>query len=376
MTIKKFGEVNDMKKKSKIPIVIVICLGLLISVGNVFFCLDYTNRLDILTADNAQNPISVLFDWQSNMLQQVIRNAKSQLKSFAMSSDVIDLLKNPNDTEQIKKSQEYTERYYNNLDGWEGLYIEDWNTKVLTHSIPETIGAVIRKNDTIEQFRGSMTDSDDGFYFSGCVESPASGQYVMSFCYMVTDENDEPIGLVGGAPFLESLSTRFSRMDMTTANVIDYSIINADNCLYAYHSDTSRIGEEVMDAQLLKIIDKVAGGSTEDSYTNNGKILSYRTLPGTNYILILNCNEAKFDNTDKSMNTRIILYCAAFELLLILAVIAAIAALRRFGKKALAAAQTAAVTAETAVQEVQTAAETAVTETNGAETDENGPKDE
>ena len=361
-----------MKKRSKIPAVIVIIIGMLVSVCNVFFCLDYTKRIDNLTAENSQNPVSVLFDWQSNMLQQVIKNAKSQLKSFAMSSDVLDLLKNPDDPQQVKKSQEYTERFFKNLDGWEGLYIEDWNTKVLAHSIPETVGMVVRKNDTIDQFRSAMLDSDDGFYFSGCAESPASGSYVMSFCYMITDENNKPIGLVGGAPFLESLSSRFSRMDMTTANVEEYSIINADNCLYAYHSDTSRIGEEVMDAQLLKIVDKVAGGSTEDSYTNNGKILSYRTLPGTNYILILNCNESKFDNTDKSMNVRFIIYCAVFELLLILAVIASVYGLCKRGK----IQSETGPAADAADAEVQASAETASAEVNETETDENSFEDE
>ena len=354
-----------MKKRSKVPVIIAIILGMLLSVGNVFFCLDYTKRLDTMTDENVQSPIGVLFDWQSNMMQQVIRNAKNQLRSFSMSSDVLELLKNPDDPEQVKKSQAYTERYFKNMEGWEGLYIEDWNTKVLTHSIPETVGMVVRKNDTIEQFRNSMTSSEDGFYFSGCAESPASGQYVMSFCLMITDDSGNPIGLVGGAPFLSSLSTRFSKMDMTSANVEEYAIINADNCLYAYHSDNSRIGEEVMDAQLLKIVEKVENGSTEGSYTHEGKILSYKTLPGTNYILTLNCNESKFDNTDRSMNVRFMIYFASVEVLLLIVVILFICIFTRKKPDKNAKAET--VQVQSAVQTVTEEAETAESGTGDTE---------
>ena len=310
-----------MKKRSRVPIIVVILAGMLLSIGNVFFCIDYTKKLHTLTDENEQNPISVLFDWQANMIQQFIRNVKNQLKSFAMSSDVIDLLKDPNNAELTKKSQAYTERYFANLDGWEGLYIEDWNTKVLTHSIPETVGMVVRKNDTIEQFRSAMTDSPEGLYFSGAAESPASGEFVMSFCYMVTDDNGKPIGLVGGAPYLRSLSSRFSRMDMSSANVEEYAIINSDNCLYSYHSDNSFIGQEVMDSEFLKVVDRVNNGGEEGSYTRDDMVISYRALPDTNFILAMKCNEKGFVNNDKTLNIIFMCYFAVVEVLLVLIVI-------------------------------------------------------
>ena len=305
-----------MKKTSKVPIAVIILAGLLLSVCNVLFCLDYTKKLDTVRKVNIDNSIDLVMDWQSNVVQQVIRDSKSRLKNFALSGDILDLLKDSDNPELIKKGQEYTERYYANLDNWEGLYVEDWNTKVLCHNIPEKIGIIVRKDDTIEQFRKSMTDNPEGMYFNGAVESSATGEYVMSFCYMIKDENGEPIGAVGGAPYLKNLSGYFNKIDMSSANAESYSLINTVDCIYAFHSDISHIGEEVMDAAHLKILEYVENGSTEGSYSHNGKIVSYRTLPGTKYILALTCDEAKFNGAYGSVNVFPVVFLAAIEILL------------------------------------------------------------
>ena len=310
-----------MKKIRIIPVMLTICIGLILSAGNVVLFIDSNQKLDELTKANCSNPVMVLFDWQSSMIQQEIKNVKNQLKYYATSGDVIELLKNPGDKTLTKKAQEYTMRFNENLEGWEGLYIEDWNTKVLCHTVPSIIGAVIRKDDTLEQFRQVMLGSPDNTYFSGCVESPATGKFVMSFCLEVKDDKDQPIGIVGGASYLESLRSRFSKMDMSSANVDEYALINADNCLYAYHSDNSFIGQEVTDSELLRIVDKVAEGSVDDTYTHNGKIIVYRKLPDTNMILTMKSDESKFNNTDRNLNARATIYFIASEVLIIIAAV-------------------------------------------------------
>lgn len=340
-----------MKKRSKISVILCIFIGILISAGNVLFCLDYKKNIDELTKENTENPVSVLFDWQTNMIHKFINNTKMQLRSYAASGDVLDLLKDPDDPELVKRCQEYTERFFANMDGWEGLYVEDWDTKVLCHVIPDKIGMIVRKNDTIEQFRRSMTDSPEGLYFNGAVQSSATGKYVMSFCQMITDDNGKPIGIVGAAPFLSSLSSRYDEMDIDSVNVDECAVINRDSLIFAYNSDNSLIGEQVMDAKILKIVDKVAEGNNEGSYTYNGKLLSYKTLPGTNYILYMKCDESKADIKDRLLDIKLLIYCAVSELILILAVIGAVCCIIKRGGKKLPEAEAAVNTADAAVRE-------------------------
>ena len=357
---------EKMKKRSKLSIIIFIIIGILISAGNVFFCLDYKENIDDLTKESIEKPVSVLFDWQSNMINKFINNTKMQLRSYAASGDVLNLLKDPDNPELVKRCQEYTDRFFSNMDNWEGLYVEDWNTKVLCHVLPEKIGMIVRKNDTIEQFRRSMTDDPEGLYFNGAVQSSATGKYVMSFCQMITDENDEPIGIVGAAPFLSSLKSRFDEMDMSAVNAEEYAVINRDSYIYAYHSDNSMIGEEIMDAQLLKIMDGLTDEDTEGSYTHEGKLLSYKTLPGTNYLLYMKCDESKFVNNDSSLDIKFIVLGAAFEFILILLIVVSIIAICKGSSVKGSEAETAVNADEAAVQDVKAR----VTETE-SETNEN-----
>ena len=169
---------------------------------------------------------SEMTKWTKDSLIQVIKDTgtafdtatatnESIVQSYASAPVVKDYLKNPYDTDLFKKAQEFTVDYFKGLEGWEGLYICDWNTKVLTHSTSEAvIGKVLREGDSRKALQDSIIDAD-GVYNTGILESPSSGKLVMSLYYPILD-NGRPIGYVGGATFVNEVAAKIS--DVSSLN--------------------------------------------------------------------------------------------------------------------------------------------------------------
>ncbi|MBR5116560.1 MAG: hypothetical protein IK096_05785, partial [Lachnospiraceae bacterium] len=100
--------------------------------------------------------------WTNNSLLQVINETgiafdyavqtnESILKAYASAPVLHDALMNPDDEELAAKAQQYTLDYFASLDGWEGIYIADWDTKVITHPVGAVIGKVLREGDSRTQ---------------------------------------------------------------------------------------------------------------------------------------------------------------------------------------------------------------------------------
>ena len=71
---------------------------------------------------------------KSEIVEQYVDLAEKLLISFSKAPVVAEFLKNPGNAELQKKAQDYTEIYFAGLEGWEGIYISEWNTHVIAHS--------------------------------------------------------------------------------------------------------------------------------------------------------------------------------------------------------------------------------------------------
>ena len=114
---------------------------------------------------------------------------------------VKEVLLNPNDADIQAKAQQYTLDFFGKLEGWEGIYIADWNSKVLTHPAPPVIGKVMREGDSLKSLQDSMINSENGVYNTGIITSPASGELIISM-YAPVYDGDKIIGYVGVGTFM------------------------------------------------------------------------------------------------------------------------------------------------------------------------------
>lgn len=126
-----------------------------------------------LMKTSAQSSMKSSLNSQTTLIGEYVAHQEDLLREFSVSPVIADYLKDINNKDKQQKAQQYTESYYKGLDNWEGLYVGEWNTHVVTHSNPKVVGMTTRKGDSLKQLQDAMT-SAKGLYDAGIIISPAS----------------------------------------------------------------------------------------------------------------------------------------------------------------------------------------------------------
>jgi methyl-accepting chemotaxis protein len=220
--------------------------------------------------------------------------AEQNLMGFAQAPVIIEALQHPEDASLAAKANKYTNEYFSKLSGWEGLYLADWNTKVLTHESDAIIGKVLREGDSLTALRDSMLNAG-GVYNTGILTSPASGKLVQSIYYPVV-VNGQPIGFVGGAVFVNDIASQIS--DVTSLGLSSAYIYFVDNTgVMLYHPDESKIGNAVENDAVKGLVAKLQAGNVPEpecityKYKGSYKYAAYYIGEGAHYIAVLTADE-------------------------------------------------------------------------------------
>ncbi len=246
---------------------------------------------------SSQNSMISIIEGIGAAFDNTTDNGETTLTNFIQSPIVIDLLKNPDDPAVAAKAQEYTTNFYNSLDGWEGIYIADWNSKVLTHPAPPVVGKVMREGDRLKELQDAMLGSD-GVYNVGIITSPASGQLIMSMYAPVYDENGTPLGYVGAGTFVNNNAVKFA--DVTSLGLSSAYVYFVDSTgIMLFHPDESKIGSPVENEAVKGVVAKLEAGQevtptcVEYKYKGKMKYASYYVGKDNAYIAVLTTDEAE-----------------------------------------------------------------------------------
>ena len=236
------------------------------------------------------NQTGVAFDYN-------IETNETVLKNFSTSPILVEYLKNPSDAALAKKAQDYTLEYYGNLEGWEGLYLADWNSQILTHPAPPVIGRVMREGEALEQLHDQMMSADNGVYNTGIISSPASGELIISM-YAPIYENGTPIGYVGGGTFVNQLATHFSDVsEMNLDSAYIYFVDKQGTMLF--HPDPEKIGNPVENEAVKKVVAELEAGNHPPiecvtyKYKGANKYAAYYVGNQERYIAVVTADEAE-----------------------------------------------------------------------------------
>ena len=180
------------------------------------------------------------------------------IKAYATAPIIQEYLKNPTNSLIADEAEQYTIDFFNSLEGWEGIYLADWNSQVLAHPAPPVVGKVMREGDRLTELQNMML-ANDGVTNVGIITSPASGELIQSFYYPVFDAAGSPIGYVGAGTFVHSVVANFS--DVKTLGMDSAYIYFVDPTgIMLYHPDESKIGNMAENDAVKGLVAKMAAG--------------------------------------------------------------------------------------------------------------------
>lgn len=236
--------------------------------------------------------------------------AKTIMGTFASNPDVINYLKNQDDTELGEKVQEYTKNYFGKLDGWEGIYLASWESKVLSHPTDSVVGRVMREGDRLKQLQDSMLSSD-GAYNVGIINSPASGQLIMSM-YMPVMDGNVPLGYVGAGTYVHDNIRPLDNADnIGLESAYTYVVDNHGTILY--HPDSGKVGGMSKNEALLEVLANLGNADSKKtgtiSYVYNGvkKHAAYYVGEEQHYVAVFTADDREIlTNTKRNLNIMVI----------------------------------------------------------------------
>ncbi len=348
-------KLSNLKMKTLILSIVAISAG----IGIFLLCvLAYGNQNRALK-EKINDNMSTYLDAQIKAVEEFVNRSELELKLFAKNSIVTDVIgddasdasANPgrelpafNDETyntvayytdnyaHYTAAQAYTMTYYNSLTNWEGLYIGNLDTRILTYSVPPVIGKVLREDPARkQQLIDAMEADPEGVYNAGIIVSPGTGQLCLSM-YAPVLKDGKMIGYVGAGVFHTELETLLKGFPLNGVNESEFYMINTDTKItytdtgVTEETQADIIAQETNDPLLLKVIAEVTSGKPEGQFeyrspeTGKTLIVNYDSIPDRNWTLIITANKDElYAASRNNLTTLIVLGIIAFALIISLA---------------------------------------------------------
>ena len=151
-----------------------------------------------------------------------VTSAEEYMSAFALSSEVRELLLNPEDPVLLKKAQKYTEDFASVKGIFEGLYI----ATPATHTFQNAIGMTTRKGESLNTFQNTIL-SQQKLTNLGIMKSPGTGSMILSMYYPIF-EGQKCIGFVGAGVYASHLMDALLNLNIEGLPDSEYVFLNAE----------------------------------------------------------------------------------------------------------------------------------------------------
>ncbi len=274
-----------------------------------------------IQGDTHDSMVQVITDI-GNTFDTITDTNKQLLRTVAAAPVFRQYLADPGNAALAAEAQQYTLDVFGELEGWEGLYLADWNTQVLTHPNAGAIGMILREGDALSVLQSNMTSAPDGVFNTGIMISPVSGQNIMSI-YTPIIVDGTPIGFVGGAFYVQNIVEKISDVSgMNLPTGYTYFVDAAGTMLY--HPTPEKIGQPVENAAVKQLLAEIQAGNHPApeviGYEFKGaiKYAAYYIGEGENYIAVFTADENDVLSAVSRIRTVVIGICICCVVLFII----------------------------------------------------------
>lgn len=313
-------------KKQKLATRISILTSIITIAGLILLWGIVANNASSTVKTNITNQMTDAVKSRAAIINNYVASAEEYMSAFALSSEVQNLLRDPENPELLKLAQQYTEDFAAVKGIFEGLYIASPETCVLTHTSKGAVGMVTRTGDSLKPFQDSIL-AQPQLTNLGIMKSPGTGAMIISMYYPIFD-NQQCIGYVGAGVFADALMDSLLELNIQGLPNSEYIFINAETGVYLYHEKEELLNTETTDPGYREIMQRIqASQDTQPgTYTyedENGveQFVVYQYLADRHWIFMVRNNTEEVYHTANDIRLKVGLFCGAITLLIILCLI-------------------------------------------------------
>jgi len=340
-------------KNLRMKTIIISIVAFSTAIGIFLLCiLAYVNQNAVIQ-EKINDNMSTYLNAQIKSVENFVEQSELKLKLFSTNSHVQNILtddqndatQNPgrsisqsNAVEYYKEhcpsfeaAQQYTLDYYNSLDNWEGLYIGNLETRVLTYDAPAVIGKVLRTEPAKSELLNALKANPKEVYNAGIIVSPGTGKLCLSM-YCPVLKNGQMIGYVGAGIYHTDIEEILAEFELDGVSDRNFYMINTDTGItYTDTEVTPETQEEVIAKEttrsvLLKVIDRVKNENIQNGQfefrNENGRMLvvNYKSIPERNWALVITADKDDlYASSRTNLCILVLLSVIAFAVIVILA---------------------------------------------------------
>lgn len=221
------------------------------------------------------------------IIENYVSDAEEYLKSFSMDNAVRNILSNKDNPVAVAIAQQYTLESAAAKPIFEGLYIADTNTAPLTHITKSAIGKPTREGERLLDFQNTMMKTH-GITNLGIMQSPATGNMVISMYYPLFNDLNECIGYVGAAVYANEVMNVISDLPMEGLPNATYTLLNVNSGVYLYHKDHSLLNTKAETENCKWVMEQISkGGDCGAHESADGTFSIYKNLSTRGWVFMV-----------------------------------------------------------------------------------------
>lgn len=313
-------------KKQKLAVRICILTSVITIAGLLLLWSIASYSVSTTVRANITNQMTDAVEARAAIINEYVSSAEEYMIAFALSDEVRNLLRDPENPELTRRAQQFTEDFAAVKGVFEGLYIATPETHVLTHTSQGAVGMVTRQGDALAPFQQTIL-AEPRLTNLGIMKSPGTGAMILSMYYPIF-EGEVCIGYVGAGVYAGNLMDALLELELRGLPNSEYAFINAQTGVYLYHEDSELLNTETTDEGYLEIMRRVQSedSSKPGTYTYRdedgvNQLVVYRYLQDRDWIFMIRDNTAEVFSAMDSIRLQMGLVCAAVMMLILLCLI-------------------------------------------------------
>lgn len=282
-----------------------------------------SGRVAVMVENDITNQMIDAVESRASIINDYVASAEEYMMAFALSSEVRELLKNPDDSVLLQRGQQYTEDFAAVKGTFEGLYIATPATYVLTHTSEGAIGMTTRTGESLDEFQNTIL-ARTTLTNLGIMKSPGTGSMILSMYYPIF-EGQKCIGYVGAGVYASNLMDVLLDLNIEGLPHSEYVFLNVETGTYLYHQDETLLNTKTTNSGYLEILQRIkADGNTRTgTYTyqdENGvdQLVVYKYIKDRNWVFMVHDDAAEVYENVETVRGTVGVLCAVVATVIIL----------------------------------------------------------